>query len=50
MLIQRQALQFVQPEAVMGQVREMVAAIGLDLMADSSSLGRMKDKGILFFG
>lgn len=31
-------------------VREMVAALGLDLMADGSSLGKMKDKGILFFG
>jgi hypothetical protein len=34
----------------MGQVREMVAAIGLDLMASGGSLGQMRDKGILFFG
>jgi hypothetical protein len=40
----------VEPEAVLTGVREMVAAVGLDLMADGSALGKMKDKGILFFG
>lgn len=45
-----QALQFVQPDAVLSQVRQLVAAVGLDLMADGSSIGKMKDKGILFFG
>jgi hypothetical protein len=35
---------------MMKVVREMVSAVGLDLMADGSGLNKMKDKGIFFFG
>jgi len=35
---------------MMKVVKEMVSAVGLDLMADGSGLNKMKDKGILFFG
>jgi hypothetical protein len=35
---------------MMKVVREMVSAVGIDLMADGSGLNKMKDKGILFFG
>jgi hypothetical protein len=45
-----QALQFVSQESMMKVVREMVAAVGIDLMADGSGLNKIKDKGILFFG
>jgi hypothetical protein len=31
-------------------VREIVSAVGIDLMADGSGLNKMNDKGILFFG
>jgi hypothetical protein len=45
-----QALQFVNQDSMMGMIRELVSAVGLDLMADGSALSGMRDKGILYFG
>jgi 16S rRNA U516 pseudouridylate synthase RsuA-like enzyme len=44
-------LQFGDPEGAERQVREMVAAVGLGMMAtDGSDIGGIQDRGILVFG
>jgi hypothetical protein len=45
-----QALEFVNPDSVHKIVREMVSAVGPDLMASGTSLDKMKNRGIVFFG
>jgi hypothetical protein len=41
----------VNPEAIKGRIRELVAAVGLELMARSTSdVDELKDRGVLFFG
>jgi hypothetical protein len=43
-------LQFGDPVKVEKLVRELVAAVGLDMMAVGSASEGVEDKGILFFG
>ncbi|GFZ47726.1 hypothetical protein JCM24511_05473 [Saitozyma sp. JCM 24511] len=50
-LIKLQDLEFVNPEAIKGSIRELVAAVGLERMARSTSdVDELKDRGVLFFG
>lgn len=51
-LMNFQDLAFQSPELVMDQVKELVAAIGVNHMAFAAEedSGRLKDKGVLYFG